>query len=112
MPLQSHVCAAKAGVDMITRTLAIEWAASGIRVNAVVPGSVADTEGMDRLAPVGPARDALIAQLPLKRLASKDDIADLTIFLCSDAASYITGAIMYCDGGMSPAGISWGKQTH
>jgi NAD(P)-dependent dehydrogenase (short-subunit alcohol dehydrogenase family) len=108
MPLQSHVCAAKAGVDMITRTLAIEWATSGIRINSVVPGSVADTEGMDRLAPVGPIRDALVAQLPLKRLATKDDIANLAIFLCSDAASYITGAIMYCDGGMSTAGITWG----
>jgi NAD(P)-dependent dehydrogenase (short-subunit alcohol dehydrogenase family) len=111
MPLQSHVCAAKAGVDMITRTLAIEWAASGIRINSVVPGSVADTEGMDRLAPIGPIRDALVAQLPLKRLATKDDIANLAIFLCSDAASYITGAMMYCDGGMSTAGVTWGRAT-
>ena len=109
MALQSHVCAAKAGVDMITRTLAIEWASAGIRVNSIVPGSVAETEGMDRLAPAGPIRDALVKHLPLGRLATKDDIANMAIFLCSDAASYVTGAIMVCDGGMSTAGINWSK---
>ncbi len=108
MAFQSHVCAAKAGVDMLTKTLALEWAASGVRVNAVVPGCVAETEGMERLAPPGPARDALVQRLPLHRLATKDDIADLVIFLCSDAASYITGSIMVCDGGMSTAGIAVG----
>ena len=107
MALQAHVCAAKAGVDMLTRTLAIEWAPRSIRVNSVVPGSVAETEGMDRLAPVGPIRDALVKRLPLKRLAAKDDIANLVIFLCSEAASYVTGAVMVCDGGMSIAGVAW-----
>lgn len=107
MALQSHVCAAKAGVDMITRTLAIEWGPMGVRVNAVVPGAVADTEGMDRLAPVGPIRDALERDLPLGRLATKDDIADTVIFLCSDAARYVTAAIVECDGGMMAAGVTW-----
>ena len=51
MTLQSHVCAAKAGVDMMTRVLAIEWGADGIRVNSVVPGPIEGTEGMRRLAP-------------------------------------------------------------
>ncbi|HXC24453.1 MAG TPA: SDR family oxidoreductase [Gemmatimonadaceae bacterium] len=109
MAFQSHVCAAKAGVDMITRTLAIEWAQAGIRVNSIVPGSVADTEGMDRLAPAGPIRDALVKHLPLGRLATKDDIANMVIFLCSPAASYVTGAILVCDGGMSTAGINWSQ---
>lgn len=106
MVLQSHVCAAKAGVDMITRTLALEWGPLGVRVNGVIPGAVADTEGMDRLAPPGPIRDALARQLPLRRVATKDDIADTVLFLCSDAASYVTGAIIPCDGGMTTAGMT------
>jgi len=106
MVMQSHVCAAKAGVDMLTRTLALEWGPLGIRVNGVIPGPVADTEGMDRLAPAGPVRDALAAQLPLRRVATKDDIADMVVFLCSDAAKYVTGAIIPCDGGMTTASIA------
>jgi NAD(P)-dependent dehydrogenase (short-subunit alcohol dehydrogenase family) len=106
MVMQSHVCAAKAGVDMITRTLALEWGPMGVRVNGVIPGAVADTEGMDRLAPPGPVRDALAKQLPLRRVATKDDIADMVIFLCSDAAKYVTGAIIPCDGGMTTAGMA------
>jgi NAD(P)-dependent dehydrogenase (short-subunit alcohol dehydrogenase family) len=108
MPLQAHVCAAKAGVDMLTKTLSLEWGPMGVRVNAVVPGPVMGTEGMDRLAPPGPVRDTLAKQLPLRRLATKDDIANMVLFLCSDAASYVTGAIMVCDGGMSVAGITMG----
>lgn len=104
MPYQAHVCAAKAGVDMVTRTLALEWGAAGVRVNSIIPGGVLDTEGMDRLAPAGPVRDAMARQVPLKRLATKDDIADMVVFLCSDAASYVTGAILPCDGGLTAAG--------
>jgi NAD(P)-dependent dehydrogenase (short-subunit alcohol dehydrogenase family) len=106
MVMQSHVCAAKAGVDMLTRSLALEWGPLGVRVNGVIPGAVADTEGMDRLAPPGPVRDALARQLPLQRVATKDDIADTVLFLCSDAAKYITGAIIPCDGGMTAAGMA------
>jgi NAD(P)-dependent dehydrogenase (short-subunit alcohol dehydrogenase family) len=106
MVMQSHVCAAKAGVDMLTKSLALEWGPLGVRVNGVIPGAVADTEGMDRLAPPGPVRDALAKQLPLHRVATKDDIADTVLFLCSDAASYITGAIIPCDGGMTAAGMT------
>jgi NAD(P)-dependent dehydrogenase (short-subunit alcohol dehydrogenase family) len=106
MVMQAHVCAAKAGVDMLTRTLALEWGPAGVRVNGVIPGAVADTEGMDRLAPAGPIRDALARQLPLRRVATKDDIADMVVFLCSDAAKYVTGAIIPCDGGMTTAGMA------
>ncbi len=106
MVMQSHVCAAKAGIDMLMRTLALEWGPLGVRMNSVIPGAVAETEGMDRLAPPGPIRDALARKLPLRRVATKDDIADTVIFLCSDAAKYVTGAILPCDGGMTAAGMA------
>lgn len=108
LPFQSHVSAAKAGVDMLMRTLAVEWGAAGIRVNAVSPGAVAETEGMDRLAPAGPMRDALAKRLPLGRLGRKSDIADVVTFLCSDAASYVTGSVLVCDGGLLVSGAMYG----
>jgi NAD(P)-dependent dehydrogenase (short-subunit alcohol dehydrogenase family) len=103
MPMQSHVCAAKAGVDMLTRTLALEWGPAGIRVNSVTPGAVDDTEGMRRLAPDPAMREAALSRIALGRFASKDNIADLCLFLVSEAASYITGAVLVCDGGLSLA---------
>lgn len=103
MALQVHVCAAKAGVDMITRTLAIEWGPLGVRVNSIAPGAVDDTEGMKRLAPTPQAREAFTQMIPLRRFAGKEEIADLALFLCSDAAQFITGAVMVCDGGQSLA---------
>ena len=103
MPMQAHVCAAKAGVDMLTRTLALEWGPDGIRVNSVVPGAVDDTEGMRRLAPDAAMREAVLSRIALGRMANKDDIADLCLFLASGAAAYITGAILVCDGGLSLA---------
>lgn len=108
LPLQSHVSAAKAGVDMLMRSLAVEWGGAGIRVNAVSPGAVAETEGMDRLAPAGPMRDALAKRLPLGRLGTKSDIADIVTFLCSDAASYVTGSVLVCDGGLLASGAMYG----
>lgn len=104
IPMQSHVCAAKAGIDIFSKTLAVEWAPSGIRVNVVTPGPVDDTEGMRRLAPTPEIREKVIASVPLRRFATKDEIADLALFLCSDAAAYITGAVYVCDGGQSLAG--------
>lgn len=104
MPLQSHVCAAKAGVDMITRTLAIEWGPEGVRVNSIVPGPIDDTEGMKRLAANQQVRDTLIRSIPLRRFGTKDDIAELALFLASESSSYISGAVMVCDGGQSLLG--------
>jgi NAD(P)-dependent dehydrogenase (short-subunit alcohol dehydrogenase family) len=102
--LQSHVCAAKAAVDSLTKTLALEWGPVGIRVNSVTPGPVEDTEGMRRLAPDEDARQRVAQSVPLRRFATKREIADLSLFLCSDAAQYITGAICICDGGQSLSG--------
>jgi NAD(P)-dependent dehydrogenase (short-subunit alcohol dehydrogenase family) len=101
MAMQAHVCAAKAGVDMLTKTLALEWGPDGVRVNSIAPGAVDDTEGMRRLAPTDQIRSAITGRIPLRRFGSKDEIADLALFLCSDAAKFITGAVMVCDGGQS-----------
>ena len=100
---QSHVCAAKAGVDLLTRTLAIEWGPVGIRANCITPGPTEDTEGMRRLAPTEEARQRVLRSVPLNRYGTKDELADLALFLCSDAAGYITGAVYVCDGGSSLA---------
>jgi NAD(P)-dependent dehydrogenase (short-subunit alcohol dehydrogenase family) len=105
MALQAHVCAAKAGVDMLTRTLALEWGPQGVRVNSIAPGAVDDTEGMRRLTPTNELRDAFMRTIPLRRFAQKSEIADLALFLCSDAAQFITGTVMVCDGGQSLASV-------
>ncbi|HTS29789.1 MAG TPA: SDR family oxidoreductase [Bryobacteraceae bacterium] len=98
---QSHVCAAKAGVELLTKTLALEWGRYGIRANCITPGPTDDTEGMRRLAPNEEARKAVEKNIPLGRYGTKDELADLALFLCSDAASFITGAVYLCDGGQS-----------
>lgn len=99
MPLQVHVCAAKAGVDMITRCLAMEWGGEGIRINSVAPGPIAGTEGMARLAPTPEAEARVNAGVPLGRMGTVDEIADACMFLSSDAARYISGAVIPVDGG-------------
>ena len=104
MPLQVHVCAAKAGVDMLTRVLAIEWGGDGIRVNSVIPGPIEGTEGMARLAPTADAMQSVIGSVPLARLGTKQDVANLVLFLASPWAAYITGAVIPVDGGWSTNG--------
>ncbi len=104
MAYQSHVCAGKAGVDMITRTLAIEWGPLGMRVNAIAPGPIAGTEGMKRLTPTPEMAASLAGAVPLRRYGEKKEIAELALFLASDAAKYITGAVVPCDGGVSLLG--------
>ncbi|MDT5158455.1 MAG: hypothetical protein QOH51_2812 [Acidobacteriota bacterium] len=97
-PLQLHVSAAKAGVDALTRNLAVEWGAHGIRVNAVAPGPIEDTEGMSRLVPAE-VKERLRRKIPLGRFGRIRDIEQCAIFLCSDAASFINGAVLVVDGG-------------
>ncbi|KEQ52640.1 SDR family oxidoreductase [Sphingobium chlorophenolicum] len=99
MMFQAHAGAAKAGINNLTQTLAMEWGPAGIRVNAIAPGPIGDTEGMARLAPSDEATAALKGRIALRDYGTKRDIADLALFLCSDNAKYITGAIIDCDGG-------------
>ena len=101
---QVHVGAAKAGVDMITRTLALEWGGEGIRVNSVVPGPIEGTEGMDRLAPDPRMRERVAETVPLGRLGRPDDVANACLFLTSELGAYVTGAVLTVDGGWSQTG--------
>lgn len=103
-PLQAHVCAAKAGIEMLVKTLAMEWGEAGIRVNALAPGPVDDTEGMRRLSPTAEAKAKICATIPLGRYASREEIAGLALFLASPAAAYVTGATFVADGGQSLGG--------
>src|SRR5260370_36150318 len=98
---QAHVCAAKAGIELLMKTLAIEWGPQGIRANCITPGPTDDTERMRRLAPTDEIRKKVEGAVPLRRFGTKDELADLALFLCSDAAAYITGAVCVCDGGQS-----------
>ncbi len=97
---QAHACAAKAGIDMLTRCLALEWGEFGIRVNAVSPGPIAGTEGLARMAGGDALTEAIMADLPMHRLGQGQEIGDAVVFLCSDAAAFVTGTILDCDGGM------------
>lgn len=99
MPMQAHVCAAKAGVEMLVRCLAIEWGGAGVRVNAVVPGPIDGTEGMARLAPTEALRKKVVKGVPLGRFGSPEDVARPCLYLASDAAAYVSGAILPADGG-------------
>lgn len=98
VPLQVHACAAKAGVNQVVRVLAMEWGPE-VRVNGISPGPIANTEGMARLAPDASARDAHHARIPLRRWGEIEEVAECAVFLCSPAASYVTGTILDCDGG-------------
>lgn len=95
---QAHVAAAKAGVDSLTRTCAVEFGPYSIRVNAVCPGSTADTEGLERFSEVSTELTSEDA-CPLGYIGQKSDIANAVLFLVSDASSYMTGQIFSVDGG-------------
>jgi NAD(P)-dependent dehydrogenase (short-subunit alcohol dehydrogenase family) len=111
-PLMAHATAAKAGVDALTRTLALEWAKDRVRVNAVAPGPI-PTEGVRKaftppttaggvpdLFAADRAMDSYAhASIPLGRWGDPADIANMVVFLASPAAAWITGAIMVVDGG-------------
>ncbi len=105
MAMQSHVCAAKAGVDLLTKSLAIEWGPDGVRVNAVIPGPIDGTEGMARLAPTDAARQAVIDSVPLRRYGAAAEIGQACLWLSSDAAAYVSGALLPVDGGWLAAGV-------
>jgi len=101
---QVHVGAAKAGIDMMMKNLALEWGPHGIRANSIVPGPIEGTEGMERLAGGAAAKQAIAGSVPLRRMGTVDDIGQAAAFLASPIASYITGCVVVCDGGSNLGG--------
>lgn len=106
MIAQVHVCAAKAGVDMVTKTLAMEWGPKGILVNSISPGPIDGTEGMERLAPTPELKEKTRQSVPVKRLGTPHDVGKVALMLASDLGSYVSGVVLPADGGWSLAGVS------
>jgi len=94
-----HSAAAKAGVLSLTRTLAVEWARLGIRVNAIAPGPIDTPQTRERLWPDEDVRRALLAKIPAGRFGREDEVANLCAYLVSGHADYVTGEVVTLDGG-------------
>jgi glucose 1-dehydrogenase len=99
MPTNAPYCASKGGVRMLMRTVAVELAAHGITVNNVCPGAV-QTPMDEQIEHDPPELHRLLDEIPLKRMAKPEEVAELCIFLASDAGAYVTGASYVLDGGM------------
>ncbi|HEX6710479.1 MAG TPA: SDR family oxidoreductase [Rubrobacter sp.] len=105
MPTNSPYCAAKGGVRMLTRTLAVELATHGITVNNVAPGAIETP--MDAPLKEHPQEmRELLSEIPLGRMGRPEEVASIALYLASDAASYVTGATFFVDGGMIRRGGS------
>lgn len=100
---QVHVGAAKAGIDMMMKNLALEWGRHGIRVNSIVPGPIEGTEGMKRLSNPS-VKDMFINAIPLRRMGTVDDIGQAAAFLASPLAAYVSGCVVVVDGGQNLPG--------
>jgi peroxisomal 2,4-dienoyl-CoA reductase len=107
--LQSHVAAAKAGVDSLTRTCAVEWGPYGIRVNAIAPGAIGDTEGMRRFAETVPGTEAAGPTNPVGLLGHGSDIGYMVLFLCLPAARFVSGQVIAVDGAGSVDHLKLGR---
>lgn len=96
--LQSHVSAAKAGIEALFNVIAVEYGPAGVRANIIAPGPIEGTEGVARLVPVHVV-EKLKAANPMQRYGTVEDIANAGLFLFSPAANYVTGAKLVVDGG-------------
>ena len=103
-PGMVHTGAARAGVENFTKTLAIEWAQHNIQTNAIAPGTI-KTSGTDQYPPH--LLEMSRARTPMKRLGTPEEVAELIVYIASDAASYVTGETWYIDGGAHLWGDSW-----
>ncbi|EGN97106.1 hypothetical protein SERLA73DRAFT_183708 [Serpula lacrymans var. lacrymans S7.3] len=99
-PYQVHVSAAKAGVDALSNVLAVEEGPRGVRSNVIAPGPIGGTEGMSRLSNQTVRKEDGDSRYPLGRMGHLKDVANATVFLFSNAASYVTGQIIPIDGGV------------
>jgi NAD(P)-dependent dehydrogenase (short-subunit alcohol dehydrogenase family) len=105
LPERAAYSAAKAGVTGMVRSLAVEWAAEGIRVNAVAPGFVATSLLKNSISAGTLAPDAMLQRTPLGRLCEPEEVAATVRFLVSTASSFITGAVIPVDGGAGVQGL-------
>jgi citronellol/citronellal dehydrogenase len=103
-PGMVHTGAARAGVENMTKTLAIEWATHNVQVNAIAPG-VIKTSGTDQYPPE--LIEASRKKTPMKRVASAGEVAELIVYLACDAAYFVTGECWYIDGGAHLWGDNW-----
>jgi len=103
-PGMAHTGAARAGVANLTKTLAVEWAQFGVRVNAVAPG-VIRTSGLDQYPPE--LLKNAVRAAPVRRLGAPEEVSHLIVYLGSTYADFVTGQIMYIDGGASLWGDQW-----
>jgi NAD(P)-dependent dehydrogenase (short-subunit alcohol dehydrogenase family) len=94
-------CVAKAGVDALTRCLAVEWARHGIRVNCLAPGYVDTDFNREIMQTDERMRNFILSKIPLRRIARVDEIAPLAIYLASPASDFVTGQTVYIDGGQT-----------
>lgn len=103
-PQRLAYCVSKAGVNMLTKILAIEWAAAGVRVNCLAPGYVT-SDLVERLSAQGVLDTARLAgRTPMGRLGTPEEMGAAAVFLASDDASFITGEVLTADGGWSAYG--------
>ena len=89
----------KAGLIMFTKTLAVEWARYGIRVNSIAPGNIITDHLQQRIDNKDPYVDAWISMIPMRRIGTTQELGNLAIYLASDASSYVTGETILADGG-------------
>jgi glucose 1-dehydrogenase len=105
MPTNSPYCAAKGGLRMLTRTIAVELAPYGITVNNIAPGAVETP--MDMPLKEHPEQmQKLLSEIPLRRMGKPEEIAALAVYLASDASAYVTGSTFFIDGGMIRHAVS------
>lgn len=112
-PGMAHTGAARAGVDNLTKSLAIEWATSGVRVNAIAPGTIFSKTAMENYKAFGPTLFKMsIPFSPAKRLGVPEEISSAVCFLLSPGASYISGATLRIDAGQSLYHSTWEVPDH
>ena len=100
MPNNSPYCAAKGGVRMLMRTISVELAPHGITVNNIAPGAI-ETPINENLEENPDQLEKLLSEIPLGRMGRPEEVAEMALYLASDASAYVTGSTFLIDGGLS-----------